>query len=627
MASTRRASIGAEIRADRSKFKADLDAAKRDAKAFTSEVRQTFSGNADAMRTLSNGLVEAFRRGQGQIRKDMATMVQGIGADFSKQAFTPIQKVVTMRRRDAFDLEDMKNEGKTFEDPAFVRRTRAEIQGLTRDTLTANTAMMQGGKGATNAGMGMLFLSQTIDDAQYGFKGIVNNIAPLVMALGGSAGLAGVLTIAAVGFNLLGGAAEKAWKKMSGQEDYEKLMARNAEMEAAHERRLALMVKEAQMRGQAEIQLTQDVEAAEDRRRAGEERTFEGKMELKRLEEELAQVRLTGLSEGEKALTLAEREKKAAAERLALEERFYKERLANSEADQKAAEKRLSALKEEKRALEDRQNAGRLSSKEQARLAEVSAGVTATQAAVDAGDDRRREDQQGLAGVEQRRREQAVKDQITDEQVKEQLRQQGEEMAKQGFGEVVSFLTNLNDRAKEANAANKKAWEQEQEKAKAEQRRADTVKQLEIETLRAQGKGKQADALQADFDKEQNIRRLEAEGFSPEAAARMAGQMAENAAPARQRGGRIKGAISKNRSSEWFDFDAFQNERIGYDFEQQKTKLNNQRGEARQQQAAAAAAGDKEAVQKLEQVVQRLDTLISAAGKTAGERAKPKNAA
>lgn len=89
------------------------------------------------------------------------------------------------------------------EDATKKTKVLNEEMKKTRKELTATT------NGATNAGMGMLMLSQTIDDAQYGFRGVVNNIAPLVMGLGGGTGLAGALTIAAVGFNLLGDRMEE----------------------------------------------------------------------------------------------------------------------------------------------------------------------------------------------------------------------------------------------------------------------------------------------------------------------------------------------------------------------------------------------------------------------------------
>jgi hypothetical protein len=51
--------------------------------------------------------------------------------------------------------------------------------------------------------MSVLFLSQAIEDAQYGVRSILNNIPLLIMSLGGGPGLAGVVSLAAVAFNAL----------------------------------------------------------------------------------------------------------------------------------------------------------------------------------------------------------------------------------------------------------------------------------------------------------------------------------------------------------------------------------------------------------------------------------------
>jgi hypothetical protein len=54
-----------------------------------------------------------------------------------------------------------------------------------------------------NAGMAMLEFSRLTEDAQYGLRGILNNIPTLVMQLGGTAGLAGALSLAAVAITQL----------------------------------------------------------------------------------------------------------------------------------------------------------------------------------------------------------------------------------------------------------------------------------------------------------------------------------------------------------------------------------------------------------------------------------------
>jgi hypothetical protein len=53
-------------------------------------------------------------------------------------------------------------------------------------------------KPVRGTGQGMLQLAQFADDAQYGLRGVMNNIPGLVMGLGAGAGLAGVLSLAVI---------------------------------------------------------------------------------------------------------------------------------------------------------------------------------------------------------------------------------------------------------------------------------------------------------------------------------------------------------------------------------------------------------------------------------------------
>lgn len=58
---------------------------------------------------------------------------------------------------------------------------------------------MSGAKGAGQTGaLGFLALSQAAEDAQYGIKGVLNNIPQMVMGFGAGAGVAGALSLAAV---------------------------------------------------------------------------------------------------------------------------------------------------------------------------------------------------------------------------------------------------------------------------------------------------------------------------------------------------------------------------------------------------------------------------------------------
>lgn len=58
-------------------------------------------------------------------------------------------------------------------------------------------------RGSRDASRSLLMFSQGFEDAQYGIRGVLNNIPGLIMALGGTAGLAGAISIAAVAGSVL----------------------------------------------------------------------------------------------------------------------------------------------------------------------------------------------------------------------------------------------------------------------------------------------------------------------------------------------------------------------------------------------------------------------------------------
>lgn len=77
-----------------------------------------------------------------------------------------------------------------------MRRAREEAAATQRGF----SAM---GGGSQSAAMGLLMLGQAVDDVQYGFRAIVNNIPQIVLAFTGSVGLAGAAGIVAVAANQL----------------------------------------------------------------------------------------------------------------------------------------------------------------------------------------------------------------------------------------------------------------------------------------------------------------------------------------------------------------------------------------------------------------------------------------
>lgn len=71
----------------------------------------------------------------------------------------------------------------------------------TNQTYTAGQSQVQ--QSTRNSSAALLMFSQGLEDAQYGIRGVLNNIPGLVMSLGASGGVAGAISIAAVSFSML----------------------------------------------------------------------------------------------------------------------------------------------------------------------------------------------------------------------------------------------------------------------------------------------------------------------------------------------------------------------------------------------------------------------------------------
>jgi hypothetical protein len=102
----------------------------------------------------------------------------------------------------------------------FVKVSKEEREGLkerikiqeqetgvvNRATVTTNSATQakkELGKASNNGAMGLLALSNAVQDVQYGFGGMVNNIPQIITGLGMGMGVAGAVQIAAVGIQFL----------------------------------------------------------------------------------------------------------------------------------------------------------------------------------------------------------------------------------------------------------------------------------------------------------------------------------------------------------------------------------------------------------------------------------------
>lgn len=81
---------------------------------------------------------------------------------------------------------------------AEVDKFNGKLSAVETNINKAGAALPQLEKSSGMAASKMLILGQAVDDAQYGLRGIVNNMPQLVMAFGGTMGLAGAVSIAAV---------------------------------------------------------------------------------------------------------------------------------------------------------------------------------------------------------------------------------------------------------------------------------------------------------------------------------------------------------------------------------------------------------------------------------------------
>jgi hypothetical protein len=86
---------------------------------------------------------------------------------------------------------------------AAMAAVQAKSDAQITATRTLNVGMAGVKEGAKGGGMGLMMLAQAADDAQYGFKSVVNNIPQLLMAMGVPVQLAGALSMAAVAVNQL----------------------------------------------------------------------------------------------------------------------------------------------------------------------------------------------------------------------------------------------------------------------------------------------------------------------------------------------------------------------------------------------------------------------------------------
>lgn len=105
-----------------------------------------------------------------------------------------------------------------------VEEAKQKIDSLNKSTEQLDKDSRQATRSVKNMGQGMLQVAYFMDDVQYGIRGIMNNIPGLVMAFGGGAGLAGVISIAVL-------AGAKLYEWMGNTEAKSKELAKAIEQQ------------------------------------------------------------------------------------------------------------------------------------------------------------------------------------------------------------------------------------------------------------------------------------------------------------------------------------------------------------------------------------------------------------
>jgi hypothetical protein len=84
-----------------------------------------------------------------------------------------------------------------------LERLRQQADRTNKELEELGPAGGKGRKGTADLGLGFLELSRGIEDAQYGLRGVLNNIPSIITLFGGPAGLAAGISITAVAFTQL----------------------------------------------------------------------------------------------------------------------------------------------------------------------------------------------------------------------------------------------------------------------------------------------------------------------------------------------------------------------------------------------------------------------------------------
>lgn len=187
------------------KYAADREAqgtrALASARAEVEALRLEASGHGAAASALREKmqLTEQVRQlaVKSGITEENAARILQRQLDLRKQIATAAQAQVIADQRAARISAPGRN-GLSLPELAL---TSANLQSIEKGTARAKELHRQlerAGQGGRNGAMGFLAFSQAVEDSKYGIRGVLNNIPQMILGFGGSMGLAGALSLAAV---------------------------------------------------------------------------------------------------------------------------------------------------------------------------------------------------------------------------------------------------------------------------------------------------------------------------------------------------------------------------------------------------------------------------------------------
>ncbi len=552
MASTRKAGISAELRADRGKFKADLAAATQDVRAFGNEARKaggSFNPGGDGKWAAMGGKVAAFQAALAgaQKAKDMLAEPERIELEFETAlaGLAAVQKGAESLEEQVRALSELGDKpGLGF---MQVMKVSAALQSVGQDAAEARRTMEEFGNAIALAGGG----KQEFEESMMAVRKMLTT---------------------GVTQEQLDVVADRSPQAMSAMVGLDRSDPKKF-MEQAVERMKSL--PRAQTTAQGQLENVEDAwikkwlevnaGAAVARRKVIADRTIEA----------LQIPGMAGVAAGkvtEVGGEIAERGKgiTGTAPKLTdLYETSAEEIARRKRVEEEAAAAKAAKVQEE---LDKQEKLLRL--QRDLREYELS-GQTVL----------------GDTGDEYREIVANLEDQIA-------IMERAVELAKQlGISEeqAAEAIKRQNAIRRETAALS--------EKVRTPEQRADmarTKEQAEIDRLRASGKGRQADKRQAELDKKTETEQLKAQGFSEEQAAQIAGMNAQTkedqeyfdrtgrrkirAKPRKETKGGIDGAKENQ-----FDFSGFFDGKIDYDFNQKKLPAAKAKAAA---DAAAKSAED-----------------------------------